>query len=219
MKVVAINGSPRKQWNTATLLSKALEGAADKGAETELVHLYDLEFKGCTSCFACKRKGGKSYGRCAMRDGLSPILERIREADAIVLGSPVYLSDVTGEMRSFVERLVFPYLVYDTEGSTLYPRRTRSAWIFTMGMTDALLERAGYPDLFRRHETIVSRFLGPAEPPLLVTDTCQFDDYSRYVSSRFDPEAKARRRAEAFPRDLQRAYELGTRLAAPEKGE
>lgn len=82
MKVYAINGSPRKKWNTATLLEKALEGAASKGAETELVHLYDLDFKGCTSCFSCKLKEGKSYGNCAMNDGLTPVLSKLAEADA-----------------------------------------------------------------------------------------------------------------------------------------
>ena len=77
MKVMAINGSPRKTWNTATLLKKALKGAASQGAETELVHLYDLNFKGCISCFACKTRGGKSYGTCAVKDDLRPILNRI----------------------------------------------------------------------------------------------------------------------------------------------
>ena len=54
MNILAINGSPRKSGNTATLLNKALEGAASQGAKTELFHLYDLNFKGCISCFACK---------------------------------------------------------------------------------------------------------------------------------------------------------------------
>jgi multimeric flavodoxin WrbA len=79
MKLLAINGSPRKKWNTAMLLENALEGAASKGAETELVHLYDLTYTGCTSCFACKLKGGKSYGKCAVNDGLTPVLEKIPE--------------------------------------------------------------------------------------------------------------------------------------------
>lgn len=60
MKILAVNGSSRKIWNTAILLNKALEGAESQGAETELVHLYDRNFKGCTSCFACKRKDGKN---------------------------------------------------------------------------------------------------------------------------------------------------------------
>lgn len=56
-KAIALNGSPRKNGNTATLLQKALAGAAEAGAETELIHLIDLDYKGCSSCFACKRKG------------------------------------------------------------------------------------------------------------------------------------------------------------------
>jgi multimeric flavodoxin WrbA len=67
---MAFNGSPRKTWNTATLLEKALEGAASKGAETELVHLYDVTFKGCISCFACKTKGGNPMLRNRLVMGL-----------------------------------------------------------------------------------------------------------------------------------------------------
>ena len=112
MKLMAINGSPRKTWNTATLLKKALKGAASQGAETELVHLYDLNFKGCISYFACKTRGGKSYGRCAVKDDLRPILNKIAAADGLILGSPIYFGIVTGEMRSFMERLLFPYFTY-----------------------------------------------------------------------------------------------------------
>jgi multimeric flavodoxin WrbA len=54
-KIIAINGSPRKEWNTATLLDHALRGAESHGAKTELIHIYDLDFRGCTSCFSCKR--------------------------------------------------------------------------------------------------------------------------------------------------------------------
>jgi multimeric flavodoxin WrbA len=112
IKVLAINGSPRKKWNTATLLQNALDGAASQGAETELIHLYDLTYTGCTSCFACKLKDGKSYGKCAVRDGLTPVLEKVPGADALIFGSPIYFGTVTGEMRSFMERLLFPYLAY-----------------------------------------------------------------------------------------------------------
>lgn len=104
MKVIAFNGSPRKNWNTATLLEKALAGAASKGAETELIHLYDLDYKGCRSCFACKTKGGKSYGRCAAVDELTPVLKKVEEAGALILGAPVYMGAVNGAMQSFIER-------------------------------------------------------------------------------------------------------------------
>ena len=109
MKVIAINGSPRKNWNTATLLQKALDGAASQGAETEIVHLYELNYKGCVSCFACKTKNGRSYGRCAVKDDLTPVLKKVEIVDAIIFGSPIYYGSVTGEMKSFMERLLFPY--------------------------------------------------------------------------------------------------------------
>lgn len=115
MTYYAINGSPRKTHNTATILNKALEGvkAADPQAQTELIHLYSHDFSGCVSCFECKRLGGKSYGKCAVRDGLTPILERLADADGITFGSPVYFHSITGKMRMFFERLLFQYFVYD----------------------------------------------------------------------------------------------------------
>ena len=103
MKVIGFNGSPRKEWNTATMLKSALEGAASKGAKTELVHLYDLDFKGCTSCFACKLKGGKSYGRCAMRDDLTPFLKEVETADGIILGCPTYYGTLPGKMKAVID--------------------------------------------------------------------------------------------------------------------
>lgn len=112
MKVVAINGSPRKKWNTATLFKYALKGAELVGVETKLIHLYDLDYKGCMSCFACKLKGGESCGRCAVNDDLDPLLEETRTVDALILGSPIYYGDVTGEMRSFLKRLLFPNPIY-----------------------------------------------------------------------------------------------------------
>ena len=107
MKIIAFNGSARKTWNTATLLSKALEGAGAQGASTELVHLYDVDFKGCVSCFACKTKGGKSYGKCAVRDGLAPLLQKAEEADAFILGSPIYFGAVTGTV-SYLQPIALP---------------------------------------------------------------------------------------------------------------
>ncbi len=154
MQVIGINGSPRKQWNTATLVAKALEGAAAQGAQTELVHLYDLDFKGCTSCFACKTRGGKSYGRCAMKDGLTPVLAKIATADALVIGSPVYFGSVTGETRSFIERLLFPYLTYTVPYGTLFPKKLATAFIYTMNVTEERSREFGYEYFIKVERTL-----------------------------------------------------------------
>ena len=196
MKVIAFNGSPRKKWNTATLLEKALEGAASQGAETELIHLYDLSFKGCVSCFSCKTIGGKSYGKCAVKDDLTPVFDKIEKADGIILGSPVYLGAVTGAMRSFLERLVFPYLVYDG-ASTLFPKKINTGFIYTMNMTETALQsgRLGLDKHVSATEMFLKRIFGASES-LLVTDTYQFDDYSKVFAPQFDAEHKAKRQSE-----------------------
>ena len=215
MQVIGINGSPRKQWNTATLVAKALEGAAAQGATTELVHLYDLNFKGCTSCFACKTRGGKSYGKCAMKDGLTPVLQKIADADALVIGSPIYFGSVTGETRSFLERLLFPYLTYTVPYGTLFPGKIRAGFIYTMNVTEERGREFGYDYFYQANERYAQLLLGSAES-LCAFDTCQVDDYSKVVIESFDPVHKARRRAEALPLDCQRAYEMGRRLAGAE---
>lgn len=211
MKIIAINGSPRKEGNTATLLNKALEGAASNGAKTEIIHLYDFTYKGCKSCFACKLINGNSYGQCCINDEISPILKRIKNADAIILGSPIYLGSITGEMKSFMERLIFPYLVYDENHSSLFTKRISVGLIYTFGVNEQRLEQMKWKESLNYNEFLVERFLGKAES-LFVTDTYQFDDYSKYVATAFDASEKLKRRKEVFPKDCKKAFEFGKRL-------
>jgi multimeric flavodoxin WrbA len=211
VQVIAINGSPRKNWNTAMMLEKALEGAASQGAETELIHLYDVDFKGCTSCFACKLKGGKSYGRCAIRDELTPVLDTIHDGDALILGSPIYFGMVTGEMRSFMERLLFQYLAYTNPPSTLFERKIRSAFIYTMNVSEQQMKEFGYSQHIAANANILSRTFGHSETQYSF-ETLQFEDYSKVVFSYFDPEEKKERRRIVFPKDLEKAYGLGVRF-------
>jgi multimeric flavodoxin WrbA len=215
MEVIAFNGSPRKTWNTATLLQKALEGAASKGATTKLIHLYDLDYKGCKSCFGCKTKGGPSYGKCAVKDDLTPILKEVEKADALILGSPIYFWAVSGEMKSFMERLLFPFYRYTTDdnpAASLFPKIIHTGFIYTMGATEERLKEVGYEKAIALNEIFLRRVFGKSES-LLSIDTCQFDDYSKIDQDRFDPEKKAARRTAQFPQDCQKAFEMGERFA------
>lgn len=211
MKVIAFNGSPRKKWNTSTLVAKALEGAASTGAETELVHLYDLDFKGCVSCFSCKRPGTEGYGRCAVKDDLSPVLERVAEAEGLILGSPVYFGSETGSMRSFMERLLFPYLRYTATDRSLFPRRIRTGLIYTMNVKEDQFDDLGYTQVLAIAQRAMALVFGQAEV-LVSTDTLQFDDYSKYDAAMFDPAHKRRRHEEVFPEDCRKAFDLGAGL-------
>jgi len=214
MKVLAFNGSPRKNWNTATLLNKALEGASLQGAETELIHLYDLNYKGCKSCFACKTKGGKSYGKCPVKDDLTAIYKKVEEADAIIFGSPIYFGRISGEMASFMERLLFPYNVYSLTELTLFPKKINTGFIYTMNAPEdeEILKLYGGKQNWTQNEYALQRIFGASES-LCSFDTYQFDDYSKVVVTLFDPEMKAKRKEEEFPKDCAKAFDMGVRFA------
>jgi multimeric flavodoxin WrbA len=212
MNIIAINGSPRKEWNTGTMLKKTLEGAASKGAKHEFIHLYDLSYKGCISCFACKEKNGKSYGRCVLQDDLAPLIKKIEGADAVIFGSPVYLGNMTGEMQSFLERLIFPYLTYADPPKSLFPKKIPTAFIYTMGVNEELFEKFAYAQRLANTERLLAMIFGLSET-LFSLDTYQFSDYSKVVAPRFNPEQKLKRRAETFPKDCRKAYDLGVRFA------
>jgi multimeric flavodoxin WrbA len=211
-RITIVHGGPRKGWNTATLLEQVAEGARSAGAIVDWVDLYALDFKGCRSCFACKAKGGASYGRCAQRDGLAPVLAGIAETDALVLGSPIYLGTVTGEMRSFLERLLFPLFTYTNPPQSIAPKKFPTAFVYTMNVDERRAEEAGYWRHLGVAEAALALVFGSSER-LAGFDTLQFEDYGRFVSGMFDPVHKAQRRQEAFPADCARARGLGERLA------
>jgi multimeric flavodoxin WrbA len=104
------------------MLYKTIEGAKSVGAETEFVNLFDLNYKDCISCYACKLKNRDSFGHCILNDELKPLLERIEQSDVLVLGSPVYYGNLSGQMRSFTDRLLFQYLDYGGRVQVLNPK-------------------------------------------------------------------------------------------------
>ncbi|MDR1270078.1 MAG: flavodoxin family protein [Planctomycetaceae bacterium] len=211
MNILAINGSPRKNWNTAILLNKVLEGAASQNANTELINLYDLKYKGCTSCFFCKRKD-REHGQCAMNDDLTPILERLKTVDALVLGSPIYFMNITSGMMSFLERFLFSNMIYSMEIPTVYPRKIPSGVIYTMGVTEELADNFGVKTNLKTYHDVINRTLGLAPELLFSYNTYQFTDYKKYESSMFSEEEKAKHKAKQFPIDCENAFNMGKKL-------
>jgi len=207
MKAIAINGSARKGWNTYTLLEKALEGAASKGAQTQMVNLYDLNYKGCIGCLGCKRKDG-NVGRCAVKDELAPVLDSIHECDALFLGSPIYIDEVTGEMRSFLERLTFQYISYDKGRIPMFDRKIKSLFIYTTNCPENMYNTVGYISKFEGYKDLMNRLFGECRT-LAVGETWQTDDYDKYRMSMFDVPDRKRIHDEIFPQDCKKAFELG----------
>ncbi len=105
MKVVAFNGSPRKDGNTALLINYVFEELKKEGIETEMVQLAGKRLRGCTACYECYRKKNR---RCAVEDDVvNQCIEKMIEADGIILGSPTYFTDVTAEMKALIDRAGF----------------------------------------------------------------------------------------------------------------
>lgn len=216
MKIFAINGSPRKNWNTAQMLENFLEGASSTAfeIEAETVNLYDLDYKGCCGCGACKLKYGKSYGKCAQHDDISKLLERMADADIIVFGSPIYYAGVTGELRSFLERFLYPFTSFQKIGGrTIAPKNIRTAFIYTMNVTEESAEKLGYRTLLAPLEGTVKRTFGYEPEVINAYFTYQYFDYDKYVSDLWDAEAKAEWHKKQFPADCKTAFELGRKMA------
>jgi len=208
MKVIGINGSPRKRKNSAIMLEHAINGARSAGADTEIIHLADLQYSGCQSCFLCKKYDSRWFGKCAVQDDLTPVLEKILSADAVIFSMPVYFGNVPGMVLNLFERLWFPALLYRKDGALAYKKRVKVGLIYTMNAPDEQL----YHQLIADHRSRFQWFLGETQT-LCATDTLQFSDYSLYASEMFDPIHKKAHHETVFPQDCEKAYALGIKLA------
>jgi len=102
MKVLAVNGSARKDGNTALLVRRVLAEVEAEGIETELVQLAGASLRGCTACYRCFKNKDR---RCAVTDdAANGLIAKMLEADGIVLASPTYFADVTAELKALIDR-------------------------------------------------------------------------------------------------------------------
>lgn len=213
-KIYAVNGSFRKNFNTAQVLQRALDGAAAAGAETELINLGDYDFSSCRSCMMCKRSEAVGNPLCAWQDALTPVLEKLQSADGIIMGSPVYFGNASGVFRSFMERFYFPALRYSDPPSSKFKRSVKAAMIWTMNVPENMMQEMNYYQELGRVAEFTQLILNcDSVDTLYVCDTLQFNDYSKFDADWFDSDHKKAMREELFPQDLAKAFELGERMA------
>ena len=123
MKVIAINGSARKQGNTAILIKHVFSELEKEGIETELMELAGKKIQGCIACYKCF---DNKDGKCAVKnDIVNDCIEKMVEADGIILGSPTYFADITSEMKALIERSGFT----STANCLMFKRKVGAAVI------------------------------------------------------------------------------------------
>ncbi|MBQ6575283.1 MAG: flavodoxin family protein [Lachnospiraceae bacterium] len=207
-KIVVVNAGPRLGWNTDILLSEAADGAKQTGAEIERFDLFKLDrYTGCISCFGCKRE--KFKGHCVCRDGLTPVLDAIRQSDGLIIGSPNYLSNVTASFRALYERLIFQNLTYNVQSPCCNEKRIPVLFIMTSNAPDTF-----YSELMDSYRQTFETFVGPCDV-LVCGETLQVNDYSKldWEWTMFDPAEKLERRQNVFPGERRKAHEMGAVLA------
>jgi multimeric flavodoxin WrbA len=193
MKALGISGSPRVGGNTDYLVGRVLAGAAERGAHGDRVSLRDLEVRPCAACARC----GES-GECATSDDFPRLLARMKEADAIVLGSPVWCGTVTAQMKALIDRADQSQVVME-EGPD---SRTRFRSRLPAGKRGAIVVAAdlGPKEAIESTVRVLERFLKDLGVEIV----------GALVASRL----RARDDAAKDALLLERAFDLGTRLVS-----
>jgi multimeric flavodoxin WrbA len=141
MKIVAVLGSPRPQGNSSTLSRAFLQAAGERGAEITEYLLNQMNFKGCQGCGACKTK----CETCILEDDLTPVLQAVRDADVLVLASPVYFGDLSGQLKCFFDRT---YSCINPDFSCRLPSGKAAVMVLTQANPDP----ENFNDIFPRYE-------------------------------------------------------------------
>ncbi len=168
--------------------------------------LYDLKFTGCRSCLGCKRAGIEEPCKCYIRDELTPVLDSIYSADHLILGSPIYFSQPTGELRSLLERVCFPALSYN-DYSSVFKGKINVTVFLTMNNTLTGYEES-YKEAMEEYFQPFRMLNGKVEI-IPVCDTLQVNDYSRYEMKGFSEAHKKAVHDGEFPKALEKAFKIG----------
>ena len=148
MQVVSIKGSPRTNGNSSALADNFTAMARNKGAEIKDYNLNELNFRGCQACFYCKT--GQEV--CAVEDELTPVLDAVREADLLVLATPVYFAEISAQTKSFVDR-TFSFLIPEFL-TAQQPGRLEPGKKFLFIQTQGNPDQNQFKDIYPKYSTI-----------------------------------------------------------------
>ena len=201
MKTIVINAGPKRRDCNARLAKSSLEGAESVGAEVEYVDLYKLNLSGCRVCLICKND--EDVCKCFWRDELSPLIERIFEADCVLIAAPIFFSQPTSHYMALLERLVYCMVSYKTGNK--FKGKVNVGLFYTINYPMDYFEKSVRPHM-KQSEDLLKMLNGK-----VVIETYQ--NISKNMSSNStDDELKLKK--EQFTSDLKSVFEIGAKLSS-----
>ena len=149
MKITCLLGSPRVKGNSEIIARNFLEKAEAAGAETKVFALNKLKYRGCQGCMGCK----SAHEECVIKDDLTEVLDSVRDADVLILATPVYYGDITSQLKAFIDR-TFCYLVPDFHTNP-HPSRLAKGKKLVFILTQGDPDEKNFADIFSRYTTFL----------------------------------------------------------------
>ena len=199
MKTVVINADPKRKGVNAGLAKSAAEGAESVGAEVEYVDLYKLDLSGCRICLICKND--EDVCRCFWRDELSPLIERIFDADALVIGVPIFFSHPSSHYMALLERLIYCMVSY--ESGNKFKGSVNVGLFYTINYPKSYFEKSVRPHL-KQSEDLLGMLNGK-----VVIET--FSNISKNDYNNNPDVAESKEKQLAI--DLGKVFEIGAELS------
>ena len=198
VKTIVINADPKMKEDTARLLKSAMKGAESAGSKVEYVNLYKLDIRGCMNCSICKTKNKESF-KCYWRDELSPIIEKILNADALLIGSQIFFNEPTSHYRALLERLIFCIVSFNEH---YFKGKVNVGIFYTVLTNKERFEKSIRPCL-KSTEELFKMLNGEVKV------------YASYkgLKSKKKTDEEIKERIEEFDIDLENAFRIGAELS------
>lgn len=203
MKTIVINADPKMRQTTAQLVKSAAEGAKSAGADVEYIDLYRFDLSGCRACLICKKEG-KSC-RCYWKDELSPLIDRILESDALLIGVPIFFSNPTSHYLALLERLIFCIVSFKTGNE--FKGKVNVGLFYTVEYPLDYFENSVHPHL-KQTEDLLKMLNGK-----LIVDTFSRITKEDKSGNSDDENNSLNIKEEQLSKDLDNVFEIGADLS------
>lgn len=204
MGTIVINADPKRRKNTAKLMKSAANGAESVGSEIEYVDLYKLDLSGCRVCLTCKKEEDETC-KCYWRDELSPLIERILDSDALLIGVPIFFSQPSSHYLALLERLIYCMVSYKTGNK--FKGKVNVGLFYTINYSKDYFEQS-----IRPHLKLSEDLLKMLNGELIINSVYNI---SKNESSKKDLESqnKVKLKEKEFNNDLKKAFDIGAKLS------